>query len=387
MSLVIALLVSAAVVLGSPFMGQLQGFLRRSLSTRQYVLLFGVGVLVAVFVAILVSVTRIRERRAARFGLLLAAMAFGGWYMWATSTPYPEVNAVERVHFVEYGLIAFLFYRAGLPRRSLGEGERPTGDVTTIVLPMLAAFVVGTLDEWLQWFIPVRVGEAHDVFLNLVSITCGLMFALALLPPPAFSMRIGRRGVTRMAIGAAVAWLVFAAFVSQVHLGFANTVDGIGTFHSHYTPATLDALRADRTDRWRANPPARLRRLSREDQYLDEGLWHVRRRNLTGGAEAWGENLILERFFAPVLDVPTYASPEGNRWSPEQRADMAARLDPAAGAFISAAEPYPIVAWDETLFWTFVLVVAAALVSPAVAFRFMPRRYRDRGISAASSSY
>ena len=41
--------------------------------------------------------------------------------MWWTATPYAEVNAVERVHFVEYGLIAFLFYRASLPRRALAK--------------------------------------------------------------------------------------------------------------------------------------------------------------------------------------------------------------------------------------------------------------------------
>jgi hypothetical protein len=44
MQLIIAMLASAAIVLSSPFMGQLQSFLRRSLSTRNYVLLFGVGV-------------------------------------------------------------------------------------------------------------------------------------------------------------------------------------------------------------------------------------------------------------------------------------------------------------------------------------------------------
>ena len=72
------------IVLGSPFMGQLQSFLRRSLSTRNYVLLFGVGVVVAVTAAIVLAVTRIRERRALRFGLMAIALLFGGTYMWWT---------------------------------------------------------------------------------------------------------------------------------------------------------------------------------------------------------------------------------------------------------------------------------------------------------------
>src|SRR5215203_5288731 len=101
MSLVLAVAVSAAIVLVSPFMGQLQSFLRRSLSTQNYVLLFGAGVLAAVGLAIALAVTRIRTRRRERFAMLAIALFVGGSYMWATGTPYAEVNAVERVHFIE----------------------------------------------------------------------------------------------------------------------------------------------------------------------------------------------------------------------------------------------------------------------------------------------
>jgi hypothetical protein len=378
MNLLIAAVASAAIVLASPFMGQLQSFLRRSLSTKNYVLLFGAGVVVAVGLAILLAWLRIRERRTARFGLLLVALAFGASYMWLTATPWPEVNAVERVHFVEYGVIAFLFYRASLSRRpvrrSLGEGgSRGAGggtDPSIIILPLLASFMVGTLDEWLQWFIPVRVGEAHDVFLNLASISCGLMFALALQAPRSFTMRTGRESVRRISTMAAAAGLVFAAFVSEVHLGHAIDEPGIGRFHSRYTAAELAALQSDRAARWKTDPPLRLRRLSREDQYLDEGVWHVRRRNVAEPAEAWRENLILERYFAPVLDTPTYASPQVNRWPPEQRADLERRVGAVAIDFTSAAEPYPIVTWPEGPFWLVALVVTALLVAvPAIGPR------------------
>jgi len=365
MQLLIASIASAAIVLASPFMGQLQSFLRRSLSTKNYVLLFGVGVIVAVGLAILFALLRIRERRAARFGLLLLALAFGASYMWLTATPWPEVNAVERVHFVEYGVIAFLFYRASLYRRSLGPGGET--DPSIIILPLLASFMVGTLDEWLQWFIPVRVGEAHDVFLNLASISCGLMFALALQPPRSFTMRTSPESRRRIGMLAAAAGLVFATFVSQVHLGHAIDEPGIGRFYSHYTRAQLTALQSDRAARWKSDPPLRLRRLSQEDQYLDEGVWHVRRRNVTEPAEAWRENLILERYFAPVLDTPTYASPQVNRWPPEQRADLERRVGAVAIDFTSAAEPYPIVTWPKGPFWMIVLVVTALLVAvPAI---------------------
>jgi hypothetical protein len=357
MSFVAAVAVSTAIVLVSPFMGQLQSFLRRSLSTQNYVLLFGVGVLAAVGLAVAMAVTRIRDRRGQRFALLAIALLLGGGYMWATGTPYAEVNAVERVHFVEYGMIAFLFYRA----------YRAAGDLSILILPLLAGFMVGTLDEWLQWFIPVRVGEAHDVFLNLVSLVCGVLFAVALQPPASFTPRLTAASFKRVGIGAAIAWLVFATFVSQVHLGHAIDVDGVGRFHSHYTADQLDALSRDRGERWKTDPPKTLRRLSREDQYLDEGLWHVRRRNVVEVDEAWRENLILERFFAPVLDTPTYASPTGNRWPAEQRADLATRIGTAPGEFVSAAEPYPIVAWSKAIYWPAVMALALLLAGLSIA--------------------
>ena len=373
MQFVSATIVSGVIVLASPFMGQLQSFLRRSLSTRNYVLLFGVGVLVSIVAAILIAFVRIRERRAGRLALLVVALVFGGTYMWATSTPFAEVNAVERVHFVEYGFIAFLFYRVW----------REAGDPSIIVLPLLASFTVGTFDEWLQWFIPVRVGEAHDVFLNLAAIVCGLLFALALQPPTVFSPRMRADSWIRIGIVTTMVWLIFASFVSQVHLGHVVELADVGRFKSHYSADELDSLQGHRAAVWRTAPPATLRRLSREDQYLDEGLWHVRRRNLAELSEAWRENLILERFFAPVLDTATYASPNGNRWPSEQRADAHSRVV-SIPSFVSAAEPYPILDWPATRFWAGVWAIATALFG--LPF-LLSRRQRARAIRPASSSY
>ena len=61
------------------------------------------------------------------------------------------------------------------------------------VLPMLAGIAVGTLEEWLQWFIPGRVGDMRDVFLNGVAIVCGLLFSVGVDPPDAgaFALRPG----------------------------------------------------------------------------------------------------------------------------------------------------------------------------------------------------
>ena len=88
-----------------------------------------------------------------------------------------------------------------------------------MILPLLAGFTVGTFDEWLQWFIPFRVGEAHDVFINLAALVCGLLFAVALLPPVSFRARLQPASWRRLGVALAIVWLIFATFVSQVHLG------------------------------------------------------------------------------------------------------------------------------------------------------------------------
>lgn len=361
MNFIIAGAVSAAIVLVSPFMGQLQSFLRHALTTRQYVLLFGAVVSVAVVVPVAVAFARIRERRMQRLALIGAALAFGAFYMWENGTPYAEVNAVERVHLVEYGLIALLFYQA--VRR------RDANDVALLLLPALFGFIVGTCDEFLQWFIPVRVGEAHDVFMNLAAIACGLMFAFAVEPPAVFSWTASPRSLRKISITAAAAWLLFATFVGFVHLGYENGVPGIGRFRSHYTVDQLIALQKDRLNRWNAAAPRVLHRLSQEDQYLDEGLWHLRARNTSEPFASWHENLILERYFAPVLDIPTYATPTPNRWPIEQRRNVDAAAVNKEAPFESTAEPYPIVAWPKGIFWSTVAGIALMLTALPLLWR------------------
>jgi hypothetical protein len=373
MRLLVACAASAAVVLAAPFMGQLQSLLRSSLSTRAYVI--GLGLLVAGSIAgaIAIAFLRIRERRGRRLALMALACAIGGGYTAAMSTGDPAIDAVERFHFVEYGAIAVLFYRVWRPSTPLGaalsnvEGRR-TADPSAVLLPVACAFAVGTLDEWLQWFIPYRVGETHDVFLNLTAIVCGTLFGIALEPPPGFTWRLHRTSAPRLGIVVAVVGLIFAGFVSSVHLGHRLAVDGIGVFMSRHTVNELKAAERDRSERWRTAPPVGIRRLSREDQYLDEGLWHVRERNEKWDENditaAWRENLILEQFFAPVLDRSTYVSLDGNRWRSEHRADAHARADHSRADYVSIAEPYPILAWNKTAFW---MVVVSAAVGVAAS--------------------
>ena len=223
--------------------------------------------------------------------------------------------------------ITLLFYRVW----------RPRGDASMFVMPLLAGLAVGTLEEWLQWFIPGRVGDMRDVFLNAAAIVCGLLFSYGVDPPDreAFALRQG--SLRRIGFLATVVGLLFAAFVYSVHIGVE--IQAIRTPEIPVTIRRLDTV----ADRPGSSAPGRIvrrierpRSRSREDQYMSEGLLHAQERNRRWEAgeirAAWSENLILEKYYAPVLDAPSYISKAGHRWPAGQRTDAGQRLAPAPAA-------------------------------------------------------
>jgi hypothetical protein len=362
MRLALAASASAAIVLAAPFMGQLNAWLRRTFPD-QFLPIVMAGVIVLLGAGVVAAVRRIRDRRAVRYGAMVAALAAGAAYSLATATGSRDVDWTERVHFVEYGLVAFLFYRAW----------RLAGDVSIVLLPLLAGLFVGLAEEWLQWFIPVRVGELHDVLLNLVAVACGLVFSLAADPPTDFAWRLAPASRWRLVVMGSLVTLAFAFFIDQVHLGHVIDDRDSGVFRSHYTATELARLSRDRAARWQVQPPTVLRRLSREDQYMDEGLWHIRRRNAVGGPESWAENRILEDFYAPVLDTPSYVSATGHRWSPAQRVEAEAAASGDRGPFISKAEPYPIYTFPRWWLWSAAVSVLVLITLTTGRSRYAQR--------------
>jgi VanZ family protein len=353
--LTLAIAVAAALVVSAPYVGLISARIQQTFPGH-FVLVVG-GLIATLLVAGLwAGLRQVRDRRAIRYGAVLAALIVAGLYAIENAGANPDSNVVELFHFVQYGLIAFLFYRAW----------RPLGDLGVLILPALASLIVGTVEEWWQWFIPVRVGEVKDVLLNLVAIGTGLIFSLAIDPPAGNFAYLGapsRRSVRRLG---AAAILVFAAFFHAVHLGHAVTDDEIGTFGSRWTREALLREQADTFERWRRSPPpVTLRRLSRENQYLTEGVQHVRERNRLWASGdirgAWLENRILEAYYEPVLDTPTHEG-SGHRWSPEQRADASARAAVDSDRpYVSDAFPYRLYRWPWWLHWLVVLLIAAVV--------------------------
>lgn len=365
----IAVLASGALVLAAPFISQFRNYLRATLPDHFVIVLGGI-VAACVGLAVIGALFAIRQRRPLRYGLIAAALAIGTSYSLLTSSPDPHIAVVERFHFVQYGLITFLFYRAW----------RPLGDAGVLILPVLAAMLTATAEEWFQWFIPGRVGVMDDVFLNWVAIVCGLLFSIGLDPFDADAaaarparagssaastnaFALGRRSVRHCGIAAALFVIVFGMFFDSVHLGYRIDDPRIGSFTSIYTAPDLQVLARDRTPRWQMNPPVDKTRLAREDQYRTEGIQHVQERNEAWDrgdfAVAWGENLILETYYAPVLQ-------RGHEWPSGQRADASVRVAADGGAaaksFVSHAYPYEIYTWPPGAFRACIIVIAGGLL-------------------------
>jgi VanZ like family len=331
--LAIAVVLAAAIILSAPYAQDLFSAIGEAWPAQFKVIAIGATVVPA-GIALLYGVARIRHRHLARYALLALAAIIGAGYVFIGALLVTEI-----FHFIEYGVLGYLFYRVW----------RSARDVSLVVLPVVAGTIAGTFDEWFQWFIPFRAGEARDIVLNAVATMCGLLFALAVDPPERLALRLQPGSGMRFARWATAAVAVFVAFFLSVHVGYDVSDPEVGSFRSRYSSDALLRASRDRADRWRGAPPVVRPGLAREDQYLTEGLWHIRRRNEAWSAGdvvgAWRENRILEKFFDPVLDSPTSAGDAAHRWPDAQRIDAGERGGNKATPYSSDEYAYPLFVW------------------------------------------
>ena len=349
--LTLAAAAAATIVAGSPIVNTIRQALLEAWPAGYVPVLAGV-VAVTGLALVAFSLRSMGDRSWPRLTALAVAVGLAVTSGVALRTGVANVDVVEAFHFVEYSALTLLFAWAL---------ARPAGGWAWL-WAAYAALAVGAVDEWTQWFVPGRTGEIRDVAINGIAITCGLLLAWA-LGLGAGSRRDGR--LWPLGIGAAAVVLVIAGFFASAHLGHELRDDETGAFMSYQTREGLAVLSMAHAQAWADRGPAPQGQFSREDQYLSEALWHVRRRNeamddadLTA---AWRENRILEKYFAPVLRI---TKPDGlpvHALAPEQVAGLAAGRD-AAGVGRSDATPLAIYTWSRGPFWGAVLVLAAALV-------------------------
>ena len=269
-------------------------------------------------------------------------------------------NAVEAVHFVEYGVLGLLAFRALTHRMH---------DSAIYLAAACVAGIVGILDEGIQWATPKRVWDILDIWRNffgaalvLVGIAAGIRPPLITDRPSPASIRLFCRlaavavlllGTSLLNTPARIGWysekvpgLAFLRESSDVMLEYGHlyTDPEIGLFRSRFPP---DELRRVDEERGAEVGPILARypedaygeflarytpitdpfahearvHLFRRDRYLETSTWYPddeqhARSDLTIG---FREQLILEKYF------PNTLRNSGGALTPEQRAELAER--------------------------------------------------------------
>ena len=100
------------------------------------------------------------------FGYVLLLLVASGYLYGLVTIPHPE----EKIHFVEYGFLAYLVFRA--LRLDHGAWAAYAG-----AFALTAA--LGWVDEGIQHLLPNRYYQTSDVILNAVSGLLGLLLVYA----------------------------------------------------------------------------------------------------------------------------------------------------------------------------------------------------------------
>jgi Ca2+/Na+ antiporter len=118
-------------------------------------------------------------------------------------------NPEEAVHFLEYGLLGFLLFRAW---------RLTVPDKAVYLASFLTGTLVGTFDEIFQWFMPGRYWDIRDVGLNALAVG---LFQVALwqgVRPKLASSRIAPKSVRKISV-------LFATNLLLLGLCMSNTPD------------------------------------------------------------------------------------------------------------------------------------------------------------------
>ena len=171
-------------------------------------------------------------------------------------------NAVEAVHFVEYGVLGLLAFRALTHRMH---------DSAIYLAAACVAGIVGILDEGIQWATPKRVWDILDIWRNffgaalvLVGIAAGIRPPLIGDRPSPASVRLSCRlaagavlllGASLLNTPARIGWyservpgLAFLRESSDVMLEYGHlyTDPEIGLFRSRFPPDELRRVDEER---------------------------------------------------------------------------------------------------------------------------------------------
>ena len=355
--------------------------------------LFGYSVLIVVFVVLLLSLYllwhRLKIRSVSQY-LWLAAVAVVYVFFTLKLWRRPE----EAVHFLEYGLLGFLLFKAF---------RHHIHDKSVYIAAFLLGAMIGLFDEILQWMVPLRYWDLRDVGLNALSVG---LFQVAVWK--GIKPEIPSTGVAPKSIRT-ISWLLVAnllllglcssntpprvrsytklfpllSFLNKQEpmkeLKYKHKDPEIGVFFSRLEVEELKRIDSERTEEYSAifkewstkkygdfliNFPGF------DHPFLHEMRVHIFRRdrrfseaNKTGSQKnreknlliAYKENLILEKYFGKTLK----RSP--HKWRNKRSIKIESEIDVMQfyKSPVSASSPIP---FKEKTLWGIISVISIILI-------------------------
>jgi VanZ family protein len=364
---------------------------------REFFTYFVVGSLVFVVVAAMLGILRASRHAHVSGYFWLGGVAALTIYSAGNMSVSPE----EAIHFLQYGLLGVLLFRA------LSHRLR---DVGIYLVVLLIGALIGTFDEIIQWIVPERFFAFADIRLNAYAVLLSIVAIAKGIKPPFISRRIEPASVRWICPLAAAQILLLAACASNTQrvfeaytrlpaLAFLRETAGVmaeygyryrdpdfGTFYSRLPIGELRRQDEQRSAEAAAaldsyalpkKYEAFLRKYTATgDPFLHEARVHLFRRDHyrsvmwkhKGREEkyryhatvAFRENQIMEKYFSNTLHRSSYT------WSSEDLAALEKEIDPTPD-YESEVSAYVLTGFTLRQLWAATLL---ALVVLAVVRRY-----------------
>jgi len=292
---------------------------------------------------------------------------------------------VERIHYIEYGLVTILAFRAIAPLFP---------NSGAFILSLMYVIALGTFDEGVQWILPTRVGEIRDVWINLTAGFLGLFPIMSMQTSGSMMHKPDRRTASAVLLCTGILVLSTAFFLNFVHgFGHLHTLPDGTKFKSALRQAEFrtigssndaviweDFSRAplsssddglsnwitNRINQWRAF------RHATPTAFNYEAWGHLRHRNglenprYAKYREAYEEQTILTSFYG------TYVEKFSLSW-PRAKCQRYKTTSPKERLPYESPIQELLITWiNPTLFWALSVVTALGFLLSALLIRRNP---------------
>jgi len=310
------------------------------------------------------TITRLIKSRARLIDYILIAIVTAGYIYSLLQLKI----VIEQVHFLEYGILAnFSLKAVRLYRQDSG----------AYLITAFAVTLIGVADECVQGLLPDRIGELHDVYLNIISGLLALCWYRIALNPVEIKAAMASAWTAALPILGLILLLIgfFNSYLSD--FGFLIIDHEIGAFYSRRRPADHPI-----DPRQIANFQNNLLPQLYQTQYSillkgirhtlsEEALVHIFRRDRhlrdKDYITVYRENQILEKYFHPFIAGTTY------QW-PAEKAEQIRLLsqDKLLEFYTSPVASHVITSFSEKTQWTVIIVIEFSIIVSVYLLRKRP---------------